>query len=271
MQIDEDREDGPQLSKLASQYADLSAQVAELKQFIAPSPQQPCKPMRQQQQQQQQKPQEPKQPPPRQRQTELPHTASPQPAPRSSYASVAAAGSAATAAASATKPRVPRAPRSSPPCQERKAFIVQTPKGVLPSAGPLCQAVSVLLRDHIPELAQNYVYITDAVRVGDQSASSRVYITVKRLEYAETLVRFTSRTAASPCSTSSVRWSASFTNSSGRSSWRPVPEARRRSSNVPVSWWMVCGFSHLLADAGGPSPAAERLPPPLRRPGVGAG
>ena len=193
MQIDEDHEDGPQLSKLASQYADLSAQVAELKQFIAPSPQQPCKPMRQQQQQQQQKPQKPKQPPPRQQQTELPHTASPQPAPRSSYASVAAAGSAATAAASATKPRVPRAPRSSPPCQERKAFIVQTPKGVLPSAGPLCQAVSVLLRDHIPELAQNYVYITDAVRVGDQSASSRVYITVKRLEYAETLVRFRCR------------------------------------------------------------------------------
>ena len=71
--------------------------------------------------------------------------------------------------------------------------MVQTPKGVLPSAGPLCHAVSVLLRERIPELAQYHVYFTDAVRVGSQSASSRVYITVEKLEQAEALVRFRCR------------------------------------------------------------------------------
>lgn len=196
MQIDED---SPQHSKLATQVADLTAQVAELKHLISPAAsKQPCEPLRQQRRQRQQQPQRqqpqlPKQPPPGQRPSELPHTAPPQPAPRPSYASVAAAAPAATATGTATKSRVPRAPRSSPPCQERKAFMVQTPKGVLPSAGPLSQAVSVLLRDRIPELAQHHVYITDAVRVGNQSASSRVYITVDRLEHAEALVRFRCR------------------------------------------------------------------------------
>ena len=200
------------ISRLSEQVADLCSQVTDLRAKMAkdiqrvPSssaqqPHQPMQPQQPQQEGQQQTQSQPpqhqgktQQPPPRQRPTDkLPHTASPQggkPAPRPSYASVVEAGSAATAA---SRPRGPRPPRSSPPCQERKAFIVQTPKGVLPSSGPLCQTVTSLLWDNIPELAQARLYITDAVRVGDQSASSRVYITVKRLEHAEALVRYRCR------------------------------------------------------------------------------
>jgi hypothetical protein len=88
------------------------------------------------------------------------------------------------------QPRL-RPPRSSRPCDERKAFIVRSPLGVLQPAGALRDAVTSLLVDRLPELRDSGsgLHISDACRMGDQSRISRVYLTVATLEEADLLVR----------------------------------------------------------------------------------
>ena len=83
-----------------------------------------------------------------------------------------------------------RAPRASPPPAERLAFIVRTPKGVLPATGSLAGSVAEVLYDHIPQLRQQPLdlMIRDACRVGDQESADRVYITVNHSDAAEALV-----------------------------------------------------------------------------------
>jgi hypothetical protein len=70
------------------------------------------------------------------------------------------------------------------------AFIVRTPKGVLPATGSLAGNVAEVLRDHIPQLREKPLsyMIRDACRVGDQKAADRVYITVTTSDAAEALV-----------------------------------------------------------------------------------
>ena len=71
---------------------------------------------------------------------------------------------------------------------------MRTPKGVLPASGLLARDVAGVLRDHIPKLQDlgyggtGTYWLTDAVRVGDQSAAARVYITVRDHAVAEAIV-----------------------------------------------------------------------------------
>ena len=91
-----------------------------------------------------------------------------------------------------TRPQQPRLrpPRSSRPVEERKAFIVRSPLGVLPPACALRETVTALFHQHMPELrGSTGLHLTDATRIGDQSRFSRVYFTVANLEQADNLVR----------------------------------------------------------------------------------
>ena len=94
-----------------------------------------------------------------------------------------------------TRPQQPqqprlRPPRSSRPVEERKAFIVRSPLGVLPPACALRETVTALFHQHMPELrGSTGLHLTDATRIGDQSRFSRVYFTVANLEQADNLVR----------------------------------------------------------------------------------
>ena len=186
MEIEEPQQqqtaDFPQLSAkvdfLTEQLTDLQR---ALQQALPQRKQQPhgdapsssSPPQQQRQQQQQRTPRERPGPPPR-------AASSPQPPPTG-----------AKAEAPAPQPKKsPRAPRASPPPAERLAFIVRTPKGVLPTTGSLAGNVAEVLQDHIPQLREKPLsyMIRDACRVGDQKAADRVYITVTTSDAAEALV-----------------------------------------------------------------------------------
>ena len=78
-------------------------------------------------------------------------------------------------------------PRSSPPSENRKAFILRVPHGILP-AGPPVAPTTALLRERLPAM-QNLV-ISDAVRMGDQKAAARIYLILPTFEMAAELVSF---------------------------------------------------------------------------------
>ena len=85
--------------------------------------------------------------------------------------------------------QIPRL-RPSRSVEERKAFIVRSPLGVLPPACALRETVTTLFHQHMPELrGSTGLHLTDATRIGDQSRFSRVYFTVANLEQADNLVR----------------------------------------------------------------------------------
>jgi hypothetical protein len=74
---------------------------------------------------------------------------------------------------------------------ERKSFIVRAKAGILPASGPIRALTEALLKERMPMLAKQ-LDVLDAVRVGEQSAATRVYLTVSTLEQAEVLVHYRS-------------------------------------------------------------------------------